>query len=105
MNQESNKSFEEWAVVDVMGHQRYVGHVTEQVIAGAGFVRVDVPAADGSIAFSKLIGTASIYAISPVSEEIARTMASRSHQTPISRYDIPVLTSAPHDDDDPRWGD
>lgn len=35
--------FDQWAIVDVMGHQRYAGRVTEETLAGAGFIRVDVP--------------------------------------------------------------
>jgi hypothetical protein len=83
--------FDQWAIVDVMGHQRFIGKVTEQVIAGAGFIRVDVPGEDGTVTFSKLLGTASIHSISIVSEEIARAMASRGKQSPLSAYDIERL--------------
>ena len=86
---EQAPGFEQWAIVDVMGHQRYVGHVTEQVIAGCGFVRVDVPATSDQPAWTKLVGTGSIYAITPVSEEIARKMAERSQNPPIDAYDLP----------------
>lgn len=33
-----------WAVVEIFGHQRYAGQVSEQPIAGDKLVRVDVPA-------------------------------------------------------------
>lgn len=85
----SVESFDTWAVVDVMGHQRFVGKVTEQVVAGHGFVRVDVPETDKQKAWTKLIGPGSIYAITPVSEEIARAMARERMATPISEYDLP----------------
>ena len=38
------EKFECWAIVEVMGHSRYAGRVTEQAIGGCAFVRVDVPA-------------------------------------------------------------
>ncbi|TWU67280.1 hypothetical protein V7x_28540 [Crateriforma conspicua] len=82
-------TFDQWAVVDVMGHQRYVGHVTEETVAGCGFIRVDVPATDKRPSFTKLLGTSSIYAISPVSESIARRMAAGRDQTPIESYELP----------------
>lgn len=89
----ANESFDQWAIVDVMGHQRYVGRVTEEVIAGQGFVRVDIPATDKLQAWTKLIGTASIYAITPVSEEIARAMANNRQTEPIAAYELtPKLT-------------
>lgn len=84
----SNDKFEEWAIVDVMGHQRYVGRVTEQVIAGQGFVRVDVPATEKDGEWSKLIGTSSIYAITPVSEDVARGMAEKRKDIPVKVYDF-----------------
>jgi hypothetical protein len=37
------KSFEHWASVEIMGHQSVVGRCTEEQIAGATLLRVDVP--------------------------------------------------------------
>lgn len=88
MDESSVAGFDEWAIVDVMGHQRYVGKVSEQVIAGQGFVRVDVPKTDKVQAWTKLIGTGSIYAITPVSEEIAKAMANRNQSEPIAAYEL-----------------
>ena len=38
--------FEEWAVLELFGHQRLAGLVSEVQIGGASFVRVDVPHED-----------------------------------------------------------
>ena len=67
--------FEQWAIVDVMGDKKYIGKVSEQVIAGCGFVRVDIPKTETVNGWTKLIGTSSICAITPVEEDIARQMA------------------------------
>ena len=88
MTVETQTKFEEWAIVDVMGHQRYVGKVTEQVIAGCGFVRVDIPETETTQAWTKLVGTGSIYAITPVSEDIARSMAANSQREPVQAYEL-----------------
>lgn len=40
---EGSQPFESWALVELFGHQRIAGHVTEQQIGGCQFVRVDVP--------------------------------------------------------------
>ena len=85
------QAFDQWAIVDVMGHQRYVGRVSEQTIAGKGFVRIDVPASDDQPAFTKLLGTQAIYSISPVSETVARAMCKERTQRPIDAYDLPSL--------------
>ena len=83
-----DSKFEEWAIVDVMGHQRYVGLVSEQVVAGQGFVRVDIPETDEVKGWTKLIGTSSIYAITPVDKDIALSMAARSKAKPVEVYQL-----------------
>ncbi len=83
--------FEQWAIVELFGHQRIAGLLTEQTLGGCSFVRVDVPAVDGAIAFTKLYGQGAIYAISFVTQEIA-TAAARAYQVrPVSIYDLPEL--------------
>ncbi len=95
MNSE-NEKFEQWAIVDVMGHNRFVGLVTEQVVAGAGFVRVDVPKTSKLPAWSKLIGTGSIYSITPVERDIAVAMVERMQKQPIQAFELTteLITSA-----------
>ena len=76
--------FEEWAIVEVMGHQRYAGLVSEQAIGGTSFVRVDVPALEDVPAFTKLLGSSSIFSITPVTREIAVDAAWRFASRPIT---------------------
>lgn len=96
MNDQKEQGFEAWAIVEVMGHQTYAGRVTEEVIAGQAFVRVDVPATqddqgkEHTAAYTKFVGPSSIYALTPVSEELARAAARRMAKTPISIY-VPEL--------------
>jgi len=114
MTETTNPKFAHWAIVEVMGHHTYAGFVTEQTLAGQAFVRVDVPEVEGLAAFSKLLGAGSIYAITPVTEEIARWKAARVQQQPVHVYDLPEalqealraarrpgLPSAQADDDEP----
>jgi hypothetical protein len=61
------EKFEQWCILEIMGHQTFAGLVSEQAIGGASFVRIDVPEADGLPAFSKCFGAGSIYCITPVS--------------------------------------
>lgn len=35
--------FEGWAILELMGHRRLGGYVSEATVAGAGFLRIDVP--------------------------------------------------------------
>jgi hypothetical protein len=110
MSDENSQKFDQWGIVEVMGHKKFAGHITEQVIAGSALVRVDVPEVTvqrqrveydergygkGYVtetktvgAFTKMVGVGSIYCITPTSEEIARKCA-----TELAKYDsdpIPV---------------
>jgi len=78
-----------WAVVEIMGHQQFAGFVSEQVMGGASFVRVDVPEHGDCAAFSKMFGAQSIYCITPVSEEAARGAVMRLKKQPMSEWDLP----------------
>jgi len=91
--------FSEWAVVEVMGHKRFAGRVTEAVVAGCGFVRVDVPATDEAPAFSKLLGTAAIYAITPCDEATCRAIVEYMQVRPIDVY-IPTQLMARFEGDE-----
>lgn len=91
-----------WAVVEVMGHNTFAGKVSEYVIGGTAFIRVDVPEIAEKVevqhgseytyptvpAFTKLIGAGSIYAITPCSEVIAREIAKRKRTVPVEVFNL-----------------
>lgn len=83
--------FNEWALVELFGHQKIVGKVTEATMAGGAFLRVDVPAFDKSSAFTRFYSPGSIYSINPVTEEIARGLMERYRNEPVSRFELPQL--------------
>jgi len=90
--------FEQWAILEIMGHDRYAGLVTEQAIGGCAFVRVDVPEVDDLPAFTKLFGQGSIFSITPVAREVAIEAVKRFRSRPItvagySQHRLPLLDS------------
>lgn len=82
------EKFEVWAMVELMGHNKIVGKCTERNVAGTNFLVVDVPDTKANPAFTRLIGGAAIYAINPITEELARTMAERLDVQPITAWDV-----------------
>lgn len=82
--------FEAWAIVEVMGHGKFAGYVSDQALGGASFVRVDVPAVDGQPAFTKFLGAASIFAITPCTEETAKRAARSFRSEPPHFYEAPA---------------
>lgn len=83
-----NEKFESWAIVEIFGHQRFAGQISEQSIGGCSFVRIDVPATDNSGPVTKLYGDKAIYCITPVTEEIARAAANQMQVKPVTVYDF-----------------
>lgn len=76
-----------WFLVELMGHRRLAGKVTEQTIAGAGFLRIDVPGPDGNVA-TQFFAPSSVYALTPITEELARRVADASRFEPVTEWDI-----------------
>jgi hypothetical protein len=88
----TQNAFREWCKVELFGHTVIVGLVSEKIIAGEGFIQVDVPKTDTEPAFTKLYGKGAIYCMSPVSEEIARMLLARYVTAPVQPYELPQLT-------------
>ena len=96
-------SIEGWAVLEILGHRRLGGYLREQQIAGAGFLRIDIPGPDGA-AVTQFYSSASVYGITPCSEEAARAVALANQPAPVSPWEIrqarslPAALEAPYDD-------
>jgi hypothetical protein len=81
-----------WAIVELFGHSRIAGRISEHVIGG-NFVRVDVPAVGGRPAFTKLYGANAIYAMTFVDHDVALAAAERMGIVPISTYNLADVTT------------
>lgn len=87
--------FQTWAILELMGHRRLAGLVSEQQIAGAAFLRLDIPADQGMRA-TQWYAPQAVYCITPTSEETARRVAKLGQPEPVRRWEL----TAPDDDDE-----
>ena len=94
----TTEPFHQWAIVELFGHQRIAGLVTNEAIGGCAFVRVDVPEAPGRQPYTRLLGQGAIYAINIVSEDVARAAAATFRSEPVSVFDLPDLARLGHGD-------
>jgi hypothetical protein len=78
-----------WAVLELMGHRRLAGYVSEQEIAGANFIRLDVPDSDTPAA-TQFYSPAAVYCITPTTEEIATGLARSRRPEPVQRWELPA---------------
>lgn len=82
-------SFEGWAILEVMGHRRMGGMVQEVQLAGAGFLRIDIPTIGDTI--TQFYPPSSIYCLTPTTEAMARAVALANQQQPVSRWELPAM--------------
>lgn len=85
---EQPEQFEQWCLVEMMGRQRISGKVTERVIAGQGFLQVDVPETAHNPKFTRFISPSALYAINPIDEATAKAYAENLRVKPIDAWDI-----------------
>jgi hypothetical protein len=79
-----------WALVELFGHQRIVGYVSEQTFGTGVLFRVDVPdlLKDGKVireGFTRYFGLGSIYSITPLDEATVRQLLPSIDGTPAAR--------------------
>lgn len=79
-----------WALVELFGHQRIVGYLSQQTFGTGVLFRVDVPdlLKNGDVVrpgFTRYFGLSSIYSITPVSEQMVREMLPRIDGHPEAR--------------------
>lgn len=84
-------TLEQWAVVDLFGHQRIAGKVSEQTFGSGALVRVDVPECGDRPGFTRLFGNGAIYSISFVDEALARKVAATLRPEPVQPYELESL--------------
>lgn len=97
--------FESWGMLELFGHQRIAGRITEQTIGGCSFVRVDVPECEGIPAYTRMFGQGAIYALTITSEDVARRLAATMRARPVKPYELtppalPAFTAFECSDDD-----
>jgi len=96
MDAEQKPIFEGWCVLELMGHRRLGGYVREQQIAGAGFLRIDVPGdAEPEVIATQFYPPSSVYCITPTTEVMARAVAKGNRPEPVHRWEL----SAPKGDE------
>lgn len=113
--------FNGWAIVDVLGHQRYIGYVTTEAFGAAVLFRIDVPALEarerttvrpgyvgdvyapagtvvqeGAVAgYTKLVGAGSIYTITPCDQAAAIAALETSRPRPLMVARLPDASALP----------
>jgi hypothetical protein len=89
--EQSKQGFNEWAILELMGHRRLAGRVQDVEMFGTSMCRIDVPS---DPPMTQFYGGSAIYCVTPTTEGIARTLVAQVHAEPVSRYELPAATQA-----------
>lgn len=83
------KGFDSWAIVELMGHVKMAGRVTEEERFGVKMGRIDIPQADGGFV-TQYFGGSSVYRITPCTEDTARRAATLGVPAPVYAWQLPA---------------
>lgn len=85
------ETIETWAYIEIMGHSKVAGRVSERKIGTAVMLQVDIPSAEEGekgLSHSELYSPAAIFSIKPTTEEWCRRFVR-------ARVNYPVLPYVP----------
>ncbi len=89
---EQDQGCSQWCIVELMGHRRLGGFVSEAEIAGARLLRIEIPTPDGAFV-TQFYGPQSIYCLTPTTEDSARAVALRNQPEPMHPWEVRLLES------------
>ena len=98
---DQTEKFESWGLLELFGHQRLAGKLSEQTIGGCHFIRIDVPEVGDTPAYTRLFTQGAIYGMTPMSEAAARKLATYLRAVPVQAYELRSVEPArqlAHDD-------
>lgn len=81
--------FKSWAIVELMGHVKMAGVVSEEERFGTKMGRIEIPGPDGKFVTQWFSGS-SVYRMTPTTEEIARCVAKSHAPAPVHRWELPA---------------
>lgn len=82
-----------WAIVELMGHVKMAGKLTEEEKFGSKMGRLDIPDGDGFV--TQYFSGSSIYRITIVTEDVARMVRKSNDPAPVSSWDFPKALASP----------
>ncbi len=85
---QTNETEPLWAVVELLGHVRHAGKLSEEERFGSKLGRLDCPVANDKWVTIYFSGS-SLYRLTLVSEEAARQVAQHNRPQPIHSYEMP----------------
>ncbi len=94
---ETPDGYAEWSILELMGHRRIGGFVTEAEVGGIPFLRIDIKTESSET--TQYYGKAAVYCLTPTTEAIAMAVA-KEFNPPVHRYEIAEVAEVDEYDSD-----
>lgn len=99
-----NGNFGVWGILELMGHVKVAGYVTEEELFGTKMGRIDIPSDDG-LNVTQYFGGSSVYRLTPVTEDVARAYARANTRRPVEVWHLALPEQRPDPEEDDDWED
>jgi hypothetical protein len=92
---EEIKPIQTWAVVELMGHIKTAGQVSEESHFGTVLLRLDIPQVNGNPLqggvqpHTEFYGGSAIYRLTPCTEQVAHLVIQQNTSLPLIAYALP----------------
>src|SRR5262245_42748040 len=86
--QEQQPSFDEWAILEVMGKTRLGGRVREQHVFNVAMIRIDIPDGKGGFKLTRFFHPQALFSITLVGEKEATAVAIYNDAPPVTRWEM-----------------
>ena len=95
-----------WVLLELMGHRQRVGMAREEYVGSGKMIRIDIPTGDGSDTVTEFYGTSAVYALRPITEEVAKDHWAAQDPRPVRPAAYRASSQIEHyeeDDNDDAW--
>lgn len=91
-----------WVLLELMGHRQRVGMAREEYVGSGKMIRIDIPAGEEGDIVTEFYGTSAVYALRPISEEMAKDHWAAKDPRPVRPATYQPSSQIEHqmDDDD-----
>lgn len=95
-----------WVFLELMGHRQRIGRAREEYVGSGKMIRIDIPVGDSDETVTEYYGTSAVYALRPITEEVARDHWAAKDPRPVrpvsyrERDTEPDFDQLPYDQDE-----
>lgn len=94
-----------WVLLELMGHRQRIGMAREEYVGSGKMIRIDIPAGDDGDTVTEFYGTSAVYALRPISEEVAKDHWAAQDPRPVRPAEYRSRTQLEHHEEDENFDD